>query len=71
MAVAGTMIGGQRGGHDGPYAEQAVDCPGTLDDAAKAHKRNLRRKDHAIDRLDTVLAETGDGQARFAELAAA
>ena len=48
---------------------------GTMGDArrfiAEAHKRNLRRKDHAIDRLDTVLAETGDGQARFAELAAA
>jgi hypothetical protein len=69
MAVAGAMVGGQGGGHDRPYAEQAVDRPGTLDDAAKAHERNLRWKDHAIDRFDAVLAETSDGQARVAEIA--
>jgi hypothetical protein len=50
MAIAGAMVGGQGGGHDGSHAEEAVDRPGTLDDAAEAHERNLLWKDHAVDR---------------------
>jgi hypothetical protein len=46
MAVAGAVVSGQGGGHDGPHTEQAVDRPRTLDDAAEADERNLRREDH-------------------------
>ena len=70
MAVAGAMVGGQGSGQDRPHAQQAIDRPRTLDDGAEADERNLRWKDHAVDRLDTLFAETGDGQAGIAEFAA-
>jgi hypothetical protein len=53
------VVGGQGCGHDGPRTERAVDGPGTLDDAAEADDRNLRREDHTVDGLNALLAEVG------------
>ena len=48
--------GDYRSRHDLP-----IDDPGPFDDAAEAHQSDLRRIDDPENRLDSLIAETGDG----------
>ena len=71
VAVGGAVVGGQRGDHHRPDAQQAVDRPRPLGDAAEADERDLGRVDHPVHRLDPLVAEVGHGDRGVGQLRAA
>jgi hypothetical protein len=65
------VIGGEGGGEDRSHPEHTVLCPGLFEDFAKAHQGNLRRINHAIDRLDSQVAQVSHGNGGIGHLRAA
>src|SRR5208283_2249432 len=64
MTVARAMVARQARHHNRPRPDHSAACPRALDDLAETDQRNLRRIDDSEDALDTLVAETGDGDRR-------